>query len=77
MKRHDAYTLETEDGIIVIIQGMINRERMQSNGFPPEVCGHFGIFCAQQVLNAMRCSNLCLKKSIYLHKFVLNLNFHM
>nr|CAD1820326.1 unnamed protein product [Ananas comosus var. bracteatus] len=37
VKRHDAYTLETEDGIIVIIQGMINRERMQSNGFPPEV----------------------------------------
>lgn len=37
-KRYDAYTLETEDGITVIIQGMINKALTQDNGFPPEVC---------------------------------------
>lgn len=41
IKRNDAYTLETTDGIIVIIQGLINRARSNENGFPPEVCNKF------------------------------------
>ncbi|XP_008806422.1 kinetochore-associated protein KNL-2 homolog isoform X2 [Phoenix dactylifera] len=41
VKRYDAYTLETEDGITVIIQGMINKIRTRDNGFPPEVCNRF------------------------------------
>nr|XP_029121533.1 LOW QUALITY PROTEIN: uncharacterized protein LOC105048999 [Elaeis guineensis] len=40
-KRYDAYTLETEDGITVIIQGMINKALAHDNGFPPEVCNRF------------------------------------
>ncbi|KAH7670514.1 SANT associated domain-containing protein [Dioscorea alata] len=41
VKRYDAYTLETADGITVMIQGVINRARMHHSGFPPEVCRHF------------------------------------
>ncbi|EHA8590153.1 hypothetical protein COCNU_scaffold015596G000010 [Cocos nucifera] len=40
-KRYDAYTLETEDGIIVMIQGMINKALAHDNGFPPEICNRF------------------------------------
>ncbi|KAM0940900.1 putative transcription regulator Others family [Dioscorea sansibarensis] len=41
VKRYDAYTLETADGITVRIQGVINRARMHHSGFPPEVCRRF------------------------------------
>ncbi|XP_073004717.1 uncharacterized protein [Typha latifolia] len=41
VKRCNAYTLETADGVTVIIQGMVNKDRMHENGFPPEVCNHF------------------------------------
>ncbi|XP_064969544.1 uncharacterized protein LOC135585704 isoform X1 [Musa acuminata AAA Group] len=41
IKRNDAYTLETADGVTVVVQGMINKERTQDNGFPLEVCNHF------------------------------------
>ena len=41
IKRNDAYTLETADGVTVVVQGMINKERTQDNGFPLEVCDHF------------------------------------
>ncbi|XP_042519047.1 kinetochore-associated protein KNL-2 homolog [Macadamia integrifolia] len=40
-KRHDAFTLETADGISVLVKGLINRDRTLQNGFPPEVCSHF------------------------------------
>ncbi|KAK9169908.1 hypothetical protein Syun_002048 [Stephania yunnanensis] len=41
IKRHDLYTLETADGITILIQGSVNRSRMQENGFRPEICNHF------------------------------------
>ncbi|URE08930.1 hypothetical protein MUK42_35300 [Musa troglodytarum] len=41
IKRNDAYTLETADGVTVVVQGMINKERTKDNGFPLEVCNHF------------------------------------
>ncbi|WOL02500.1 hypothetical protein Cni_G11219 [Canna indica] len=41
IKRHDAYNLEAADGITIIIQGKINKARMQDNGFPLEVCNRF------------------------------------
>ncbi|KAK1588432.1 hypothetical protein Q3G72_023196 [Acer saccharum] len=41
VKRYDTTTLETADGIIVIINGFINKSRTCSNGVPSEVCSHF------------------------------------
>ncbi|XP_058076378.1 kinetochore-associated protein KNL-2 homolog [Magnolia sinica] len=41
VKRHDAFTLETADGVTVMIQGLINRSRTHQNGFPPEACNKF------------------------------------
>ncbi|KAE8720641.1 Detected protein of unknown function [Hibiscus syriacus] len=40
-KRHDATTLETADGIMVAISGIINTSRTLENGFSPKVCSHF------------------------------------
>ncbi|XP_057972301.1 kinetochore-associated protein KNL-2 homolog [Malania oleifera] len=40
-KRHDVFTLETADGICVIIKGIINKFRTNQNGFPSEVFSQF------------------------------------
>ncbi|XP_065854298.1 kinetochore-associated protein KNL-2 homolog [Euphorbia lathyris] len=40
-KRCDVFTLETADGITVILQGFINKNRTIQNGFPSEVLSHF------------------------------------
>ncbi|CAA3024728.1 Hypothetical predicted protein [Olea europaea subsp. europaea] len=40
-KRYDVFTLETTDGICVIIKGFMNKARTVENGFPSEVCNHF------------------------------------
>ncbi|XP_043712208.1 kinetochore-associated protein KNL-2 homolog [Telopea speciosissima] len=40
-KKYDAFTLETADGITVMVKGLINRDRTLQNGFPSEVCSHF------------------------------------
>ncbi|XP_020586528.1 uncharacterized protein LOC110028852 [Phalaenopsis equestris] len=40
-KRHDAYTLETSDGITIRIEGFINKKRTLDNGFPLEACKTF------------------------------------
>lgn len=37
IKRYDVFTLETADGITVIIKGFINKLRTNENGFPSEV----------------------------------------
>ncbi|EPS69659.1 hypothetical protein M569_05107, partial [Genlisea aurea] len=37
LKRHDAVTLETADGITVLIHGQLNKYRTHQNGFPSEV----------------------------------------
>ncbi|XP_057963866.1 uncharacterized protein LOC131155005 isoform X1 [Malania oleifera] len=37
-KRHDATTLETIDGVTIVISGLINRSRTYQNGFPSEIC---------------------------------------
>ncbi|XP_010253234.1 PREDICTED: uncharacterized protein LOC104594582 isoform X2 [Nelumbo nucifera] len=41
IKRYDIFTLETADGINVMIKGFINRSRTHQHGFPDEVCNHF------------------------------------
>lgn len=41
IKRYDVFTLETADGITVIIKGFINKLRTNENGFPSEVFNHF------------------------------------
>ncbi|XP_042377895.1 uncharacterized protein LOC121970935 [Zingiber officinale] len=41
VKRNDAYTIEAADGVIVLLDGMINKSRTQDNGFPLEMCNHF------------------------------------
>ncbi|CAI0417926.1 unnamed protein product [Linum tenue] len=41
VERHDSITLETADGITVILGGMINRLRTLQNGFPVSVCNLF------------------------------------
>ncbi|KAK6116204.1 hypothetical protein DH2020_050060 [Rehmannia glutinosa] len=41
VKRHDAVTLRTIDGITVLVHGHLNRSRTLENGFSLEVCEHF------------------------------------
>ncbi|KAB2066533.1 hypothetical protein ES319_A09G167500v1 [Gossypium barbadense] len=43
VKRHDALTLQTADGICVCIRGFINKQRTIENGFSSEVFTHFFI----------------------------------
>ncbi|KAK9985316.1 hypothetical protein SO802_030267 [Lithocarpus litseifolius] len=41
VKRYDFSTMETADGICVVISGLINKLRTQENGFPSMVGSHF------------------------------------
>ncbi|KAL1538913.1 hypothetical protein AAHA92_27600 [Salvia divinorum] len=41
VKRHDAVTLETDDGITLMVHGYLNRSRTLENGFSQEICDHF------------------------------------
>ncbi|KAG8362649.1 hypothetical protein BUALT_BualtUnG0054600 [Buddleja alternifolia] len=41
LKRYDMFTLQTADGICVIIKGFINKARTVENGFPSDVFNHF------------------------------------
>lgn len=41
VKRHDAVTLQTTDGITITVNGHLNRSRTLSNGFPLKVCNDF------------------------------------
>ncbi|KAI3452102.1 hypothetical protein Pfo_008767 [Paulownia fortunei] len=43
VKRHDAVTLRTDDGITVLVHGHLNRSRTLESGFSHEVCDHFVI----------------------------------
>ncbi|KAI3703474.1 hypothetical protein L1987_73570 [Smallanthus sonchifolius] len=40
-KIYDLFELETVDGVCVILQGFINKDRTLENGFPPELFDHF------------------------------------
>ncbi|XLR15799.1 hypothetical protein S83_043737, partial [Arachis hypogaea] len=40
-KRHGLFSLETTDGVYIIIRGFIDEQRTIGNGFPPEVFNHF------------------------------------
>ena len=47
IKRYDEFSLETVDGIYVIISGFINEQRTIENGFNPQVlasCGWISFF---------------------------------
>lgn len=53
VKRYDVFTLETADGICVLLKGFINKLRTNDNGFPSTVPCSFlfcSIFCFFQVL---------------------------
>ncbi|TXG73465.1 hypothetical protein EZV62_002044 [Acer yangbiense] len=41
VKQHDIFTLETADGISIILKGFINKLRTKENGFSDEVFRHF------------------------------------
>ncbi|XP_057773653.1 kinetochore-associated protein KNL-2 homolog isoform X2 [Salvia miltiorrhiza] len=41
LKRYDAFTIETTDGICVILKGFINKARTLEHGFPSDVFNHF------------------------------------
>ncbi|KAI4300126.1 hypothetical protein L6164_033538 [Bauhinia variegata] len=41
VKRHDVFSLETADGICLIIRGLINEQRTKENGFPSEFFNNF------------------------------------
>ncbi|XP_073224191.1 uncharacterized protein [Cicer arietinum] len=41
VKRYDVFSLETADGIYVIIRGFINEQRALDNGIPPQVFNGF------------------------------------
>ncbi|KAL3616442.1 hypothetical protein CASFOL_039832 [Castilleja foliolosa] len=43
IKRHDAVTLGTIDGLTISVHGHLNRARTLANGFSHEVCEHFEI----------------------------------
>ena len=36
-KKHDVFTLETTDGVTVILDGIINKQQTIANGFSDEV----------------------------------------
>lgn len=38
LKAFDVFTLETIDGICVVLKGFINKTHSEENGFPSEVC---------------------------------------
>ncbi|KAF3449268.1 hypothetical protein FNV43_RR09996 [Rhamnella rubrinervis] len=40
-KIYDVFTLETVDGVCVVLRGFINKQRTTENGFPSEVFRHF------------------------------------
>ncbi|XP_020973042.1 uncharacterized protein LOC110269509 [Arachis ipaensis] len=42
-KRHGLFSLETTDGVYIIIRGFIDEQRTIGNGFPPEVCSHYSL----------------------------------
>ncbi|KAK2657921.1 hypothetical protein Ddye_010973 [Dipteronia dyeriana] len=41
VKQYDVFTLETADGICIILSGFINKARTKENGFSDEVFSHF------------------------------------
>ncbi|KAL8477651.1 hypothetical protein ACS0TY_029816 [Phlomoides rotata] len=41
LTRYDVFTLETTDGICVILNGLINKDCTVGNGFPSHVCDYF------------------------------------
>ncbi|KAI4349291.1 hypothetical protein L6164_009899 [Bauhinia variegata] len=41
IKRHNVFSLETADGIHLIIRGFINEKRTKENGFPSEISNNF------------------------------------
>ncbi|KAK0583670.1 hypothetical protein LWI29_001314 [Acer saccharum] len=41
VKRYDDFTLETADGVCIILKGFINKSRTKENGFSDEVFSHF------------------------------------
>ncbi|CAM8877773.1 unnamed protein product [Rhodiola kirilowii] len=41
VKRHSVFTLETSDGVFVILKGFINKPRTEEGGFSPEVFKNF------------------------------------
>lgn len=51
-KRYDFSTLETADGVCVVVSGLINKSRTTESGFSSEVCGSLAIFLPMQVLSA-------------------------
>lgn len=44
VNRYDVFTLETADGICVLLKGFINKLRTNDNGFPSTVLCSFQIF---------------------------------
>lgn len=46
LKRYDIFTLETVDGVCVIVQGFINKTLTEENGFSSEACEdiHLNLF---------------------------------
>lgn len=45
LKRFDVCTIETSDGICVILDGLINKARTLENGFPSDVCSGPSFSC--------------------------------
>ncbi|XP_010543323.1 PREDICTED: uncharacterized protein LOC104816287 isoform X2 [Tarenaya hassleriana] len=41
VKAVDVWTLETSDGICILLKGLINKERSANGGFSPEIFSHF------------------------------------
>lgn len=50
-KRYDFSTLETADGVCVVVSGLINKLRTTESGFSLEVCESLAIFLPLKVLS--------------------------
>uniref|UniRef100_A0A0D9W3L4 SANTA domain-containing protein n=1 Tax=Leersia perrieri TaxID=77586 RepID=A0A0D9W3L4_9ORYZ len=54
VKRHEACTLEAEDGVILLIDGPLDLSQMEKNGYSIEVCENFMIgfpYCWEESCN--------------------------
>lgn len=71
VKRYDVFTLETADGIYVVIKGFINKSRTMENGFPSEVC--FSFCFLLYVTHYLYLSKYTIKMILYIRALIYSL----
>ena len=65
-KRYDVFTLQTADGVTVLLQGYINRTLTVENGFPSQVFFlHIFLFLVHQYFLFLTSSRILSKVKVY------------